>query len=71
MAFGGPAVNVGSLALMAVVTWQLSRTSIVDPWTALLAAGSLLLALLRFTLNSYWLVLIGAIAGLLLHGFVR
>jgi len=59
-------VNVASLALMAVVTWQLSRSSIRDAVTAILAVAALV-ALLRFRLNSAWLVLGGALAGLLFH----
>jgi chromate transporter len=59
-------VIVASLALMAVVAWQLARASITDTKTALFAAGSLFL-LLRFRLNSAWLVLLGALAGLLVH----
>jgi chromate transporter len=59
-------VIVASLALMAVVAWQLGRASITDVTTALLATGSLIL-LLRFRLNSAWLVLIGAVAGLVCH----
>jgi chromate transporter len=57
-------VNVGSLALMADVTWQLARTSLVDIVTIILGAASLVV-LLRLRLNSAWLVLIGAGAGLL------
>ncbi|MGA3295188.1 MAG: chromate efflux transporter [Candidatus Acidiferrales bacterium] len=59
-------VIVASLALMAVVTWQLARASITDVTTAVLAAVSLFL-LLRFRLNSAWLVLIGAVAGMLIR----
>jgi chromate transporter len=59
-------VIVASLALMAVVSWQLGRASIVDALTAILFAASLLL-LLRFRLNSVWLILIGALAGLLVR----
>jgi chromate transporter len=56
-------VNVGSLALMATVTWTLARAAIVDITTAALAvAGALLL--LRFRVNSAWLVLGGALFGL-------
>jgi chromate transporter len=55
-------VNVGSLALMAVVSYQLARSSIVDWFTAALALASLML-LIRFRTNSAWLVLGGAIAG--------
>lgn len=57
-------VNAASLALMAVVTWQLGRAALVD-WFAL---GLLIVAailLLRFKLNSAWLVLGGGIAGFL------
>ena len=56
-------VNVASLALMAAVTWQLARASLIDVVTFVLAALSLI-ALLRFRLNSAWLVLFGAIVGL-------
>jgi chromate transporter len=58
-------VNVASLALMAAVTWQLGRASLVDTETALLAVASLI-ALLRFRVNSAWLVLVGATVGLLM-----
>jgi chromate transporter len=60
-------VNVASLALMAVVSWQLARASIINIETALLAAISLF-ALLRFRVNSAWLVLSGAIVGILTRG---
>jgi chromate transporter len=55
-------VNVASLALMGVVTWQLGRAALVDPVTILLAALSAIL-LLRFRVNSVWLVLGGAVVG--------
>jgi chromate transporter len=55
-------VNVASLALMAVVTAQLARAAIVDVPTAVLALASAV-ALLRFKLNSTWLVLAGAAVG--------
>ena len=57
-------VNVASLALMAVVTAKLGHAAIGDVTTAALAALSAVL-LLRFKLNSTWLVLGGAIAGLI------
>lgn len=60
-------VIVASLALMAVVTFQLARASIRDLLTAILAVTSLFV-LLRFRLNSAWLVLLGAFAGFLAHG---
>jgi chromate transporter len=59
-------VNVAALALMAVVTWQLGRASIRDWATAGLAALSAVL-LLRFRVNSFWLIAVGAVAGLLLQ----
>jgi chromate transporter len=62
-------VTVGALALIVVVTWHLARSAIVDWITAALAAISLVL-LVRYRLNSAWLVVGGAVAGtlwLLLH----
>lgn len=59
-------VNVGSLALMAAVTWQLGQASLVGVVTVVLALASLF-ALLRFRVNSAWLVLIGAIVGITAH----
>jgi chromate transporter len=56
-------VNAASLALMAVVSYQLARTSLVDALTAGLAIASAIL-LLRFRTNSAWLVLGGAVAGM-------
>ena len=52
-------VIVASLALMAVVTWHLGRDAVIDLPTALLAIGSAVL-LIRFRLNSLWLVLGGS-----------
>jgi len=60
-------VNAASLALMAVVTYRLGRAAVVGPATVALALVSTAL-LLRFRINSAWLVLGGAGAGLLLHG---
>lgn len=57
-------VNVASLGLMAAVTWQLSRASIIDLPTALMALVALGI-LWRFRVNSAWLVLGGAAVGLL------
>ena len=59
-------VNVGALALMAVVTAQLGIAAIVDVTTVLLAVtGGILLT--RYRLNSTWLVLGGALVGLITH----
>jgi chromate transporter len=55
-------VNVASLALMAVVTLQLGRASLVDPVTVGLAAVSAVL-LFRWRVNSAWLIVGGAVAG--------
>jgi chromate transporter len=57
-------VNAASFALMAVVSWQLGRAALVDPLTIALAAASLLL-LLRWKVNSAWLVAGGAAIGAL------
>ena len=55
-------VNVASLALMAVVTIQRAGAAVVDWLTLLLALGSAFL-LLRYKMNSAWLVLGGAVVG--------
>ncbi|MGA9497488.1 MAG: chromate efflux transporter [Terriglobales bacterium] len=55
-------VVAGSLALMAVVTWQLGKASIVDRTTLVIFAVSLV-ALLRFRLNSAWLIVGAAVVG--------
>jgi chromate transporter len=57
-------VNAAALGLMAGVTWQLGRSSIIDPLTAIIAAASLVL-LFRFKVNSTWLIAGGALIGLL------
>ena len=56
-------VNVASLALMAVVTLQLARTALVDPVTIAIGLVAAVL-LLRYRLNSAWLVLGGAMVGI-------
>jgi chromate transporter len=55
-------VVAGSLALMAVVAWQLGQASIVDRTTLVLFVVSLI-ALLRFRVNSAWLVAAAAVLG--------
>lgn len=59
-------VNVASLGLMAAVTWQLGRASIVDPLTIGIALAAAAL-LFRFKVNSTWLVIGGAGLGLVWH----
>ncbi len=61
-------VNVASLALMAVVSVELARASLVDLPTLLLAIASTL-ALLMYRVNSLWLILGGAAVGLLVRHF--
>jgi chromate transporter len=56
-------VNAASLALMAFVTFQLARAALVDWLTILLVLTSAFL-LLRWKVNSAWLVAGGAIVGL-------
>lgn len=57
-------VNVASLGLMAAVTWQLGQSALVDPVTIVLGLVALVL-LLRFRVNSTWLIAGGAIVGML------
>jgi len=61
-------VNAGSLALMAVVTWQLLRTAIVDVPTVLIALVGIL-GIFVFRLNSAWLVAGAAIAGIFFYAY--
>ena len=59
-------VNVAAVGLMLAVTWELGRAAIVDWLTAALALVAALL-LVRFKVNSTWLIAGGAIAGLAYH----
>jgi chromate transporter len=56
-------VNVASLALMAGVTLQLARETVVDPFAVLIGVVALVL-LVRFKTNSAGLVVAGAAVGL-------
>jgi chromate transporter len=56
-------VNVGAWALMAAVTLFLARAAIVDVTTVLLAASSAFV-LIRYRVNSAWLVVGGGVIGL-------
>lgn len=56
-------VNVAALGLMAGVTLQLARSALVDAYTAALAVAALA-ALMLSRINSAWLILGGALAGL-------
>ena len=61
-------VNVASTGLMTAVTWQLGRAALIDPLTVTLALVALVL-LLQFRVNSTWLILGGALTGLLISVF--
>ncbi len=58
-------VVVGSLALMAVVAWQLGRAALVD-WYALAILLVSATLLFRYRTNSAWIICGAAIAGLFL-----
>ena len=58
-------VNVAALGLMVAVTWQLGRAALVDVPTALLAVIAAV-ALIVFRMNSVWLLLGGAVLGVLM-----
>jgi chromate transporter len=60
-------VNVASLGLMAAVTWDLGRAALVDVATMGMAAASLVL-LVRFKVNSAWLVLGAGVVGGIVNG---
>ncbi|PSB41862.1 chromate transporter [Chroococcidiopsis cubana SAG 39.79] len=59
-------VNAASLGLMAVVSYTLGRTALIDIVTVVLAIVSAI-AVFRFKINSAWLVLAGGIIGLILQ----
>ncbi|HLF73644.1 MAG TPA: chromate efflux transporter [Anaerolineales bacterium] len=61
-------VNASSLGLMAAVTVQLATSSLIDIYTALMAIISLIL-LLRYKINSTWLIAGGALAGYFISFF--
>jgi chromate transporter len=55
-------VVAGSLALMAVVAWQLGKASIVDRISLGVFVVSLI-ALLRFRVNPAWVIAAAAVVG--------
>ncbi len=59
-------VNAASLGLMALVSVKLGLSSLGSLFAVLLFAGSLL-ALFRFKLNSFYLILTGGVLGYLYH----
>jgi chromate transporter len=62
-------VNASALGLMAAVTVQLGISSLIDLYTVMIAILSLTL-LLRYKVNSTWLIAGGAIAGFI-FSFIR
>jgi chromate transporter len=62
-------VNAAAVALMAFVGWQFARASLVHVPAVVLAIVSAVLVF-RYKVNSAWLVLGGAIAGILLHALL-
>ena len=56
-------INAASLSLMAMVTWRLGREALVD-WTTFAMLVVSMILLIRFRINSAWLVLAGALFGL-------
>lgn len=61
-------VNVAAIGLMAAVTIELGRAALIDWLTMTLAAISAVL-LIRYKVNSAWLVLGGAVVGLVAAQF--
>jgi chromate transporter len=59
-------VNAAAIALMAVVTFELGRSALVDIFTLSLFVLSSLL-LIRYRFNSAWLIAAGALSGLAFH----
>ena len=56
-------VNAAAVALMAFVGFQFAREAVVTPLAAVIAAAGAVLAF-RFRVNSAWLILGGAVGGL-------
>jgi chromate transporter len=59
-------VNAAAVALMAFVGFQFARAAVITKLAGVIAVGSAALAL-RFKVNSAWLVLGGAVTGLLVR----
>jgi chromate transporter len=57
-------VNAAAVALMALVGFQFAREAVAKPLAAVIAVASALLAF-RFKVNSAWLILGGALCGLI------
>lgn len=62
-------VNASALGLMAAVTLELAQNAVIDGVTAVLALAAAVL-LIRFKINSTWLIAGGALVGLLVGQLV-
>jgi len=63
-------INATTVGLMGAVSWQLARGAILDVFTALEAVAAFLI-LLRFKINSAWLILAGIAAGVAFKAATR
>jgi chromate transporter len=63
-------VNVAAIGLMLAVTWQLARSAVVD-WPSAGVALVATVLLLRWRINSVWLIAGGAAFGAMTHGLGR
>jgi chromate transporter len=59
-------VNVAAIGLMAAVTVELGRAALIDPVTVLLAIAAAVL-LIRYRINSTWLIIGGGLIGVLVN----
>jgi chromate transporter len=58
-------VNAAAIALMALVGFQFARETVLTPLAAVIGMVSAI-CLFRYRINSVWLILGGALCGLLL-----
>jgi len=63
-------INASTLGLMGAVSWQLARGAIVDIFTAAEAIVAFLI-LLRFRINSAWLIVGGVVVGVVYKLAIR
>jgi len=59
-------VNAAAVALMSFVGWQFARETLLSVTTIVMAAMAAVLVM-RFRVNSAWLILGGAVAGLVIR----
>jgi chromate transporter len=59
-------VNVSALALMAAVTVELGKAALVDGYTVVIALACAAL-LIRYRINAVWLIVAGAICGVIVR----